>query len=141
MTKRDERGAAAIEFVVILPALVLMIALVVAGGRVAHARLTVGQLADAAARAASLARTATAAHTDARAVATADATSLGLHCTGGLNVSVDTSGFSVPVGQPANTQATVRCRVGFSDLLAPGLPGAIELEATAASTLDRYRGR
>ncbi len=54
----DQRGSAAVEITVLVPALLLTLGLVVAGGRVWFARTTVIEAAYAAARAASLARSA-----------------------------------------------------------------------------------
>lgn len=138
---RDERGAAALEFVVIVPALLLLIGLVVGGGRVWYARTTVHQLADSAARTASLARTASEAQAGAVALAGQDAEASGLSCEGGPGVAVDTAGFAVPVGQPASVRTSVRCSVPLADLLVPGWPGTLDVEASAESVLDRYRGR
>ena len=53
----DERGSAAIELVLLVPALMLMLLFAVAGGRVAIAHGSVQQAAADAARAASIART------------------------------------------------------------------------------------
>ena len=94
-----ERGAAAVEFVILVPVLVLLIGVIVAGARLAHARATVQQVADSAARSASLARDAASADAFARRVAGLDVASAHLACAGGVGVTVDTSGFAVPVGQ------------------------------------------
>jgi hypothetical protein len=57
-------------------------------------------------------------------------------------VTVDTTGFSVPVGEPAQVSATVTCAVRLSDLTAvPGMPGSRALTATFTSPLDPYRAR
>ncbi len=141
MRARDERGAAAVEFAILVPALLLMIGLVLAGGRLAYARVVVQQLADSSARAASIARDAGAAAADAREVARSDASASGLSCVGGPDVRVDTSGFATVVGQAAEVTASVGCTVGLGDLLVPGLPGSVLVKADATSALDRYRGR
>ena len=70
-----------------------------------------------------------------------DATQQGLNCAGGVQVLVDATGFSVPVGQPAQAGVTVTCTVSLNDVVVPGIPGAITVQAAAWSTLDRYRGR
>ena len=138
---RGERGAAAVEFVLVLPMLLLIVGLVVAGGRIAHARALVQQVADSAARTASLARDASSAQARAAQLAAADARAAGLTCAGGVRVRVDTAGFAIPVGQPASVTSRVTCTLTLSHLLVPGLPGALALEADAVSVLDRYRGR
>ena len=53
---RDQRGAAAVELTLLVPALLLTLGLLVAGGRPWFARTTVNEAAQTAARAASLAR-------------------------------------------------------------------------------------
>ncbi len=58
---RSERGSAALEVAIGAPVMLLLVVLVVAGGRVALARQTVTAAADSAARAASISRTAPAA--------------------------------------------------------------------------------
>ena len=138
---RGERGAAAVEFVLVLPMLLLIVGLVVAGGRIAHARALVQQVADSAARTASLARDASSAQARAAQLAAADARAAGLTCAGGVRVRVDTAGFAIPVGQPASVTSRVTCSLTLSDLLVPGLPGSLALEAGAVSVRDRYRGR
>lgn len=139
--RRDERGAVAVEFAVIVPALLLLIGLVIAGGRLAITNQTVQQMADSAARAASLARTATEARADADLVLRSDARDGDLRCVGGIRSTVDTGGFSAPLGQAAEVTVTVQCGVALSDLLVPGLPGTWHVSAEAASPLDRYRSR
>ncbi len=141
MRRPDERGAAAVEFVILVPVLVLLIGVIVAGARLAHARATVQQVADSAARSASLARDAASAEAFARRVAGLDVASAHLACAGGVGVTVDTSGFAVPVGQPASVRTALTCSVTLADLLVPGLPGSVRVDATGQSTLDRYRGR
>ena len=62
----DQRGAAAVELTLLVPALLLVLGLLVAGGRLWFARTTVNEAAQSAARAASLARSAGAATTASR---------------------------------------------------------------------------
>ncbi|WP_232547056.1 TadE/TadG family type IV pilus assembly protein [Propioniciclava soli] len=140
-TRRGERGAASVEFVVIVPALLLIISLVLAGGRLALARSAVQQMADSAARSASLARDASTARQHALEVIGADAAAAGLRCSGGLDHVIGTSGFFVSVGQEARVEVQVRCAVTLGDLLVAGLPGTWVIEGQASSAIDRYRGR
>jgi Flp pilus assembly protein TadG len=138
--RRDQRGSAAVELTMLVPALLLTLGLVVAGGRVWFARTTVNEAAHAAARAASLARSASEAAAAGRSAGAQSLATGGLRCTS-TAVEINTAAFGVPVGTPATVTSKVGCRVGFSDLLLPGLPGSIDLEASGASALDTYRSR
>lgn len=123
----------------LIPVIIAVVMLAVAGGRLALAHAAVQQAATDAARAASLARTSSDAHTDA---ATAASASLGQStpCRS-VAVAVDTSGFGAPVGTVAVVRATVTCSVALADLGVPGLPGTKTVTATMVSPLDTYRGR
>ena len=138
-TARDERGSAAIELVLLVPALMLLLMFAVAGGRVAIAHGSVQQAAADAARAASIARTAGTAQTTAVAAARATLANQGLTCAS-TTVTLDTSGFATPVGTPASVAATVTCTVELSELALPGLPDRV-VSATVPSPLDVFRGR
>lgn len=135
-----ERGTAAVEFAVIVPALGLLISMMIGAGRVWFAHGQVEQIAGTAARAASASRTPVEARAAAERVARSQSTTTGLACAS-LDVDVDVTGFAVAVGEPARVQARVRCAVPLSDLLVPGWPGRWELTAEATSALDRYRRR
>ena len=137
---RDQRGSAAVEITMLVPALLATLGLLIAGGRVWFARTTVNEAAHAAARAASLARSAGEAAAAGRSAGAQSLATGGLRCSS-TTVEVNTAAFGVPVGTPATVTATVGCRVGFGDLLLPGLPGSIDLQATGASALDTYRSR
>lgn len=136
-----EHGSAAVEFAVVLPVLLLLLAVVVSGARIWHARATVQQLADSTARTVSIARNAGDAEARARALAASDAAASGVRCSGGVVVFINTAGFSVPVGQPASVSSEIVCRVPLSDIVLPGLPGSITVQAAGSSVLDTYRGR
>ena len=135
-----EAGSAAIEAAILAPGLLLILALIVAAGRVETAGGAVETAAHAAARAASLARTEPAALSAARAAAAASLRGEQLSCTR-LTVSVDTAGLSAPLGRPAQVHAAVSCQVGLGDLLVPGLPGTLTESRSFASAVDPYRGR
>lgn len=137
---RQDRGTAAVELTLAVPALMIMLALMVAGGRLWFARASVSEAAYAAARAAALARTSTEAGSDGPLAAARALDTAGLHCSPRA-VEVDTSGFLVAVGDPATVRATVTCSVPFADLVLPGMPGSITLRAEGSAALDTYRGR
>jgi Flp pilus assembly protein TadG len=134
-----DRGDAALELIILAPVLLALIALVIAAGRSSVARGSVDAAARDAARQASLARSPGEARIAAELSAQAALRQDGLDCTPA--VSVDTVGFSVPLGHPAEVSATVSCQVPLSDLVVPGLPGSVTLSYTFSSPLDPYRGR
>ena len=137
------RGSAAIEAAVLAPALLALIGVAIVCGRIQVAGGAIEAAAHDATRAASISRTADQGRVAAYAAADADATltQAGLHCAR-LVVTVDTSGFAVPVGQPATVTADVECVVDFADLVpVDGLPGSKTLRATFTSVLDTFRAR
>jgi Flp pilus assembly protein TadG len=139
VSRDPERGDAALELIILAPVLLALIALVIAAGRISIARGSVDAAARDAARQASLARSPGEARIAAELSAQAALRQDGLDCTPA--VSVDTYGFSVQVGEPAQVRATVSCQVPLSDLVVPGLPGSVTLSYTFTSPLDPYRGR
>lgn len=137
---RKQRGSAAVEVAVAAPLLMLIVLVVVAGGRLELARGAVQQAAADAARSASIARTASEATSTATSAAGATLANQGLRCQPG-RVTVDTAGFATAVGTPAQVAATVSCTVPLADLGLPGLPGSRVVSATVTSPLDTHRGR
>lgn len=137
---RGQRGAAAVELVVLVPAIMAMLGLLLAGGRIWFVRAAVQDAAESAARSASLARTPGAAQLEAQSVVDAGLEDADLHCLT-TSVRVGTAAFSVPVGQPATVTSDVTCVVSLGDILLPGLPGSMTIHAEGASALDTYRGR
>jgi Flp pilus assembly protein TadG len=134
-----EDGDATLELVILAPVILALIGLLVAAGRTSVAQGSVQAAARDAARQASIARDPATAEAAAVASATAALRQDALDCT--PVVTVDTAGFSVPVGQPARVSAQVGCTVPLSGLLVPGLPGSKTLRASFASPLDPYRAR
>lgn len=135
-----ERGAATVEITLLVPALVIFLGLLIAGGRLWFARTAVIEAAQSSARAASLARTTQQASADGRSAAAESLSTAGLVCTD-RSVVIDTSAFTVPVGTPATVASSITCRVPFSDILLPGMPGSIQLAGRGAAALDTYRSR
>jgi Flp pilus assembly protein TadG len=139
-SRRDrDAGNAALELVILAPVILFLLGLVIAAGRTSVAEGSVAAAARDAARQASISLTPGAAQTAALSSARAALGQDGLNCDPVVTVNV--SGFGVPVGQPANVQATVTCRVSLSNLVVPGMPGSKTLRATFSSPLDPYRGR
>ena len=137
---RDERGSAAIEAAIGLPAFILFVGLIIAGGRLAVAHQALQSAAADAARTASISREAGEADSAARREATTSLNNQNLRCRS-TQVSVDTSGFRVPTGQPADVTVTLTCRVDLADLSVPGVPGSRLIRATMSSPIDTWRER
>lgn len=135
----SDDGNAALELVILAPVMIALIGLVIAAGRTSLAQGSVAAAARDAARQASIARTPAQAQQQAVFSAQKALNGDGLNCQ--PEVIVNTGGFGVPIGQPAQVSATVICQVALSDLWLPGLPGSKRLTATFTSPLDPYRGR
>lgn len=136
---RDEGGSAVVELAVLAPAFGLILALIIAGGRLAVAHQGVESAAGEAARTASIARTPSHAAQTAAASARSTLIAQRTRCLD-IAVEVDTTGFATAVGAPASVGATVTCRLDLAGLL-PGLPGSMNVTATVRSPLDTYRER
>jgi Flp pilus assembly protein TadG len=138
--RNRERGTSSVELAVLVPGLVLLLGLMVAGGRLWFARSSVAEAAYSVARAASLARTPAEASADGTAAGRRALDTDGLDCRE-ASIQVSTADFAIPVGQPASVTGSVRCTVSFSDVLLPGMPGSITIRSVASSALDTYRSR
>jgi len=136
----DQRGAAAVELTLLVPALLLVLGLLVAGGRLWFARTTVNEAAQTAARAASLTRSATAATAAGRDAGSQSLATARLRCRS-TSVSISTAAFAMPVGTPSTVTSTILCAVDFSDVFLPGWPGSIQLTGRGSAALDTYRSR
>lgn len=135
-----DRGSVSVE-VAIWSAIVMVVgSLLWAFGRTELAGSAVSYVAINAARQASHARTASQARQDASETAAQVMAEQGLRCTS-FTVTVDTSGFSIPAGQPAQVRVEVTCVVEVADLAIPGLPGSATLRQSWSSALDTFRGR
>lgn len=137
---KDDRGSYSLEVAVLTPALIALMLLMVAFGRVTDAQGAVDAAARAAARAASLERSAGAAQSEAQEAAALSLSRDGVNCHAS-SVTVDTSGYALTVGQEASVTATIACTANLSDIGLPGLPGAKTLKASWTSPIDTYRTR
>ncbi len=137
---RGERGAVSVELALLAPALLALLSFAVVAGRTQVAEGAVADAARTAAREASLARDAATgtALALAQAQRTLDAQQLRCQRT---DITVDTAGFRVPIGQPGAVTVSITCTVDVADLLAPGLPGSVTVQAAASSPVDSYRER
>ncbi|MFJ8015007.1 TadE family protein [Streptomyces sp. NPDC096339] len=135
-----ERGSLSLEAVMLFPALIMVLLLVVAFGRVTSSHNAVDTAARNAARAASLERNGGAASSAGQATANRVLGQQGLRCNS-TSVSISTGGFSARIGERASTTVTVTCVVNLSDIALPGLPGAKTLTGSFTSPIDSYRQR
>ena len=137
---RAERGSVSVELALLAPALLLLLSFAVVAGRVQIAEGAVAEAARAAAREASLAREDVTAAALASAQADRTLAAQDLRCQS-TSVDIDTTGFQAPPGQPGDVTVSITCVVGMADLLAPGLPGSVTVEASFTSPVDAYRER
>lgn len=142
MTRRSdpEAGSATVEAVIGVPVFLVLVSVIILGGRLAIAHQVVQSAAADAARAASIARTHYEARADASAAAHSSLDNQGLECAS-TAVTVDTSAFASRVGTDAMVTASVSCGVNLSDLGIPGLSGTRNVTASMSSPLDTYRER
>ncbi len=140
MSYVDDTGSATLELAILSPVLLLLLGLLIAGGRIEIAKGAVEQAAASSAREASLARTGTLASAAATRQAKDSLQQQGVTCTT-LRISVDTSGFRAAAGVLASVTVDLMCTVPLSDLAVPGMPGSRQLQARMTSPLDTYRAR
>lgn len=140
MSGRDERGSAAVEAVIGVPAFALFVGLIIFGGRTAMTHGAVESATADGARTASIARTSQEARSGAEEAARASLANQDIDCIT-VQVSIDSSDFAKPVGTPGSVQVTVSCRLNLGDLAVPGVPGSRTVTATVTSPLDSFRER
>lgn len=135
-----ERGAVTVEVVILVPLVLLVLGVMVAGWRLWAARSATVQAAEAAARAASIARSGGEAVQRADQVARANLGALGIECSR-TAVAPDTADFAKPPGVSGRVGVRVECEVPFADLLVPGMPGSLTVTSNASEQLDTFRER
>lgn len=126
-----DRGAIAVELVLVAPLLIALLLLVVGLGRIAHTRGEVDGAAADAARTASLASTPTAA---AQAGESAARAYLDEGCQS-LDVDIDTAAFR-PGGEVV---AHVRCTASLTGLGLAGFPGNRTFSASVHAPIETHR--
>lgn len=132
---RREEGTAVVELTILMPALLMVLMLVVAAGRLVQARNDVYGAAADAARAVSLRQGASEADADARATATRSLADRGVTCRR-VQVGVEAAGMT----PGATVSVEVTCSVDLSDLGLLGVPGTRAVTARAFEVVDRFRG-
>ncbi|WP_037364698.1 TadE family protein [Amycolatopsis orientalis] len=132
----SDAGSVSVEAAVLVPAVLFVGLLIVAGARTSSAQQAVDNAATAAARAASIARGPAAAQQAGAAVARERLAREGITCRES-SVSVDAS--QIAVGRTGQVRASVTCRVPLSDLALP-VPGDTRVTGAFTSPVDPYRG-
>ncbi|MFI9326754.1 TadE family protein [Kitasatospora sp. NPDC052868] len=133
----------AIEAAIVAPAVVTLILLAIAAGRVQTTASAVEAAARSSARTVSLARSvdATAADAVAERAAREVLAQQGVDC-GRLDVAAEDGVLHTGTGDLATITVRVSCTVSLSDLVAgPNLPVTKTLTGRFVSVVDRYRGR
>ncbi|MFE6872405.1 TadE/TadG family type IV pilus assembly protein [Kitasatospora sp. NPDC057692] len=141
LARRGDGGSTAVEAAIIAPAVVALILVAVAAGRVQTAGGTVEAAARSAARTASLARSVDGMDGAAKTAAERVLEQQGVHC---RSSKVDVGhGELVSHGATLTTvEVTVRCEVGLGDLVGgPDVPLTKTLTGRFVSVVDRYRGQ
>jgi Flp pilus assembly protein TadG len=123
--------------VVLTPALLALLLLVIAAGRISSAKGQVEEAARDGARAASLARSSDQATNAARRAALANLETGQLCISPSISVTGD---FAKPAGTPRSVRVSVTCTARLSDIALPGLPGAKSLSASYVVPIDTFRG-
>ncbi|WP_406349365.1 pilus assembly protein [Streptomyces sp. NBC_00144] len=138
--RRGERGSVALTTAIFAPAVLALLVLLIAAGRIRLAQGEADSAARDAARTASLERDPGAGEAAARSAAQSSLSNSGLHCRQ-ISVSLNTDGLAAPLGQAATVTATVSCTAPLSDIAMPGIGGSKELKSTMTSVVDTWRAR
>jgi hypothetical protein len=129
-----QKGSLTIELVVLTPVIAMFALLALALGRFELAHEEVVSAARGAAEAASVAPYPAAAQPAALAAATPVVAQQARSCKQ-LKVEADTSQFK-PGGY---VRVVVSCQVDLTDLLLPGLPGHVMVQAVVSAPIDPFR--
>lgn len=135
-----DRGSYTLESLFCVTILFAFFGLIAAWGLAGVFDSSVDNAAAAAARAASQATDADTAAARGQAAASAALVMEHRNCSE-QHVTIDTSQFSRPLGEPASVTVTVTCTVPLDQLTVPGLPGSKTLTSRATSALDQYADR
>lgn len=137
---KAQRGSQTVAFVLLVPALVIVLGTLWIAGRYANADTGVQAAANAAARDASLARTAAGARSAGTAAAERVLSQYSTVCIN-KSISIDTTGFAAPLGQTGTVKARISCTIANDAAIAPGFPGTKTFDQAGVSPIDRYRER
>lgn len=129
-----EWGAVSTELAVLTPLFIALMLFVVYAGRVAETEADVSHAAYEAARAATLADTARAAHAVAAETAASNIATGTVACRT-LDVDVDTAQFA----SGGHVSVTLTCQADFADLSLLAIPARRPFSATAHAVIDTHR--
>jgi Flp pilus assembly protein TadG len=132
--RHGEKGSLTVELVILTPVVIVFVLLAVALGRFELAREQVVGAARAAAEAAAVVPSATDAQPAALAAALPVVANQAHACVQ-MNVSANTTDF-FPGG---SVQVVVSCEIDFADLLVPGMPGHVAVQAEETAPIDPFR--
>lgn len=132
--RRDERGSMSLELAILTPGFLALAVLLVAAGHLPRARLNVDGAAQDAARAATLATSATQARADARRTAEESLAREHVSCAD-LDVDVDLARFA-PGG---DVTVTVQCRVNLTWLPVVGAHLPVRVGGSVNAPMDVYQ--
>ena len=132
--RRDERGVAVLELVLLVPVFLVLVFMAAGLGRLAQAREDIDAAARDAARAGSIARSADDAQAAAQAAASDALAARDLTCEG-LNVAVDTSDFRAG----GWVRVDLSCTIPLSDLTGMWAPGTKVMQARGLAVVDTFR--
>lgn len=136
-----DRGSISVELVILLPIFLAALGLMLFAARTAQAGNAVTEIADAAARTASLQRTPQQAKIQAENEARVALQNTSLVCES-MSVSADVADFTMALGATGSVTTTVTCNVRLSDLSGvPGMPGTHTITRTGVSPIDPWRQR
>ncbi|MGL4831527.1 MAG: TadE/TadG family type IV pilus assembly protein [Propionibacteriaceae bacterium] len=135
---RDDRGAAALEAVLLIPLFVLVAMLAVLGGRLAWARSGIESTAQDAARAVAMERGP--AEGQRRGLRLAQAGLADLPCRD-PRIDVDAVALARAAGSAGEVSVNITCTVSLHDLVLPGVPGQIAVTSRGTAVIDTYRKR
>jgi hypothetical protein len=140
--RRDERGSLALEMVLLAPAILLLLGLIYAYGRVGQVNGVMESGARDAARSATLARSMAEARDRAKEVVDDALTAAPEDCRNDRTVTVSGGDPSRPDAfVPGGAiRVEVTCTYSLADLGLPGAPGTLTARSSFTSMLDIYRG-
>lgn len=136
---RDQRGSQSVGYLLVIPVIGLLLAVMYFAGVTAQGESIVQSAANAAARDASLARDAGTGHAAGVGAANRVLDQRGINCRS-RDIDIDSSALNSGVGSVGVVTATISCDLNLADLGVPKLTER-KVTATGRSPIDQYRQR